>query len=69
MLEKRKVEDICKDVLLRAGSDAAEVVLFLEKQDLTRFANNHIHQNVAENNGTLIVRLLKEQAHRFGDYQ
>ena len=36
-----------------------EVVLVFEDQSLTRFANNAVHQNVAERNATLIVRLLK----------
>ncbi|MGD8371761.1 MAG: TldD/PmbA family protein [Syntrophobacterales bacterium] len=59
MLGRKKAEDICKDVLSRAGKDPAEVLLFFEDQSLTRFANNYIHQNVAERNATLIVRLLR----------
>jgi PmbA protein len=59
MLGRKKAGDIGKDVLLRAGSDPAEVLLFSEAQSLTRFANNYIHQNVAEKNVTLIVRLLR----------
>ena len=59
MLGRKRTEDICKEVLSRAGKDPAEVLLFFEDQSLTRFANNYIHQNVAERNVTLIVRLLK----------
>jgi PmbA protein len=59
MLGRKKAGDIGKEVLLRAGSDPAEVLLFSEAQSLTRFANNYIHQNVAEKNVTLIVRLLR----------
>ncbi|UCE83583.1 MAG: TldD/PmbA family protein, partial [Deltaproteobacteria bacterium] len=59
MLGRKKAEDICKEVLSRAGKDPAEVLLFFEDQSLTRFANNYIHQNVAERNATLIVRLLR----------
>jgi predicted Zn-dependent protease len=61
VLGRRKAEDICKDVLRRAGNDGAEVLVFVEKQNLTRFANNYIHQNVAESNVTLIVRLLRRK--------
>ncbi len=59
MLGRKKTEDICKDVLQRSGSDPAEIVFSFEDQSLTRFANNYIHQNVAERNATLIVRLLR----------
>jgi PmbA protein len=59
MLGRKKTENICKDVLRRAGSDPMEVVLVFEDQSLTRFANNAVHQNVAERNATVIVRMLK----------
>ena len=58
MLGRNKAEEICEDVLRRAGSDPVEILLYFEDQNLTRFANNSIHQNVAECNTTLIVRLL-----------
>ena len=58
MLGRKEAENICKDVLRRAGSDPVEVLLYFEDQSLTRFANNYIHQNVAECNTTLMVRLL-----------
>lgn len=59
MLGRKEAEDICKDVLRRAGPDPAEVLFLTENQSLTRFANNTIHQNVAERNATLILRLLR----------
>ncbi len=59
MLGRKKAEEICEDVLRRAGQDPAEVLLHFENQNLTRFANNYIHQNVAERNATLIVRVLR----------
>ena len=59
MLGRKQVESICKRILKRAGTDSTEIVLFSEDQSLTRFANNYIHQNVAERNATLIVRLLR----------
>lgn len=59
MLGREKAKDIGEDVLRRAGKDAAEVILSFEDQSLTRFANNYIHQNVAQRNVTLMVRLLR----------
>jgi PmbA protein len=59
MLGPRDSKKVCEDILLRAGKDPAEVLLFFEEQSLTRFSNNYIHQNVAERNITLIVRLLR----------
>ena len=59
MLGRKDLKRIADGVLKRARSDPAEVVLFAEVQSLTRFANNYIHQNVAERNGTLIMRLLR----------
>ena len=59
MLGRKRAEEICEDVLRRAGKDPAEVLFHFENQNLTRFANNYIHQNVAERNATLIVRVLR----------
>lgn len=58
MLGRKEAEDLCKDVLKRAGGNPAEILLFFEDQSLTRFTHNYIHQNVAERNITLILRLL-----------
>jgi PmbA protein len=59
MLGQKGLKKISDGVLKRAGSDPAEVLLFSEAQNLTRFASNYIHQNVAERNVTLIMRLLR----------
>ena len=59
MLGRKDLKKISDDVLRRAENDPAEVLLFSEVQNLTRFANNYIHQNVAERNVTLIMRLLR----------
>jgi len=59
MLGQKAAKNTCDDVLRRARNDPAEVLLFSEAQNLTRFANNYIHQNVAERNVTLIMRLLR----------
>ena len=59
MLGRKDLKKISDGVLKRAKSDPAEVLLFSENQSLTRFANNYIHQNVAESNVILIVRLIR----------
>jgi predicted Zn-dependent protease len=59
MLRRKQAQKICNEVLGRAGSDPAEVLLLFEDQSLTRFANNTIHQNVAERNAMLIIRVLR----------
>jgi predicted Zn-dependent protease len=56
MLGENKAKNLCKGVLGRAREGAAEVFLSVEDQQLTRFANNSIHQNVAELNLTLTVK-------------
>jgi predicted Zn-dependent protease len=56
---RKKAQDLSKALLKRTGKDPAEVLLFLEAQALTRFANNAIHQNVAERDATLILRLFR----------
>jgi len=59
MLGRKELKKLSDGVLKRAGNDPAEVLIFSEVQNLTRFANNSIHQNVAERNVTLIMRLLQ----------
>ncbi len=59
MFGRTELKKLSDGVLKRAKSDPAEVLLVSEAQNLTRFANNYIHQNVAERNITLIMRLLR----------
>lgn len=61
MLEQDQARDLSQQVLERCGKDAAEVVIFHKDHALTRFANNTIHQNVAELNNTIYLRLLQGQ--------
>jgi predicted Zn-dependent protease len=42
----------------REGATEAEVLVMAESSTLTRFANNEIHQNVAETNATLNLRFV-----------
>jgi predicted Zn-dependent protease len=43
-------------VAARAGAEQLEAVLMADESYLTRFATNHIHQNVGESNAVLTVR-------------
>ena len=58
MMEKQEAQDLCQKVLRRCRQAQAEVLLVAEDSHLTRFANNTIHQNVAEHNLSLIVRYI-----------
>ncbi len=52
--------DLLDTVLDHVPADGAEAILLLEDQALTRFANNTIHQNVAQHNVRLAVRAVIE---------
>ena len=56
MLDKREVRKIVDRALESTQADALEILFFGLDEALTRFANNEIHQNVAETNKALIVR-------------
>jgi PmbA protein len=58
VIEKQEAVDLCHHVLQRCQDTQAEVLLVAEDNYLTRFANNTIHQNVAEHNLNLIVRVI-----------
>ena len=57
MLEQTQAQTLCEGVLQRCGDSPAEVLLSLQDEALTRFANNAIHQNVSERDLNLMVRL------------
>ncbi len=57
MLGPEKAKQLCQDVLQRVGEGVAEVSVFVNDESLTRFANNTIHQNVAENDISIGVRI------------
>jgi PmbA protein len=52
--------ELLHTVLDQVPADGAEATLLLEDQALTRFANNTIHQNVAQHNVRLAVRAVIE---------
>jgi len=57
MLGERRVAELLKGALAQARIGEVEIVLLAGHEALTRFANNTIHQNVAETNGEAAVRL------------
>lgn len=57
MLGREPLKELCDDVLQRVGDDTAEVSIFTNDESLTRFANNRIHQNVAEKDISIGVRI------------
>lgn len=58
MLGQNESFKICQQILQRCGKNPAEVLLFSQDSALTRFANNTIHQNVAETDIHIIVRYI-----------
>jgi len=56
MLDKNKAFDIFDRIKKHSTSDEVEVLFYGGKSELTRFANNAIHQNVAEENYGVSVR-------------
>ncbi len=56
MLGEKHARTLLEGALSACEADQAEVLLVAEDSALTRFANNTIHQNVAERNASLQVR-------------
>src|SRR5580704_340287 len=56
MLDKNKAADIFERIKKHSTADEVEVLFSGGKSALTRFANNVIHQNVAEENYVVSVR-------------
>jgi predicted Zn-dependent protease len=61
MLTRKHAEQIFAKVLKYSTADETEAAISSVCYALTRFANNQIHQNVAEENTTLSVRVLKDR--------
>jgi predicted Zn-dependent protease len=49
-------KEIADTILAVSPADETEVLYRLRNESLTRFANNHIHQNVTETNHEILVR-------------
>ncbi len=58
MLGEAKIREITDKVLRMSEADQTEVMFFGDTNALTRFANNYIHQNVAEINTQVNIRLV-----------
>lgn len=56
MLDETQAKQLSQEVLHRCHDQPIEVVITAQDSALTRFANNAIHQNVAESNLVLRVR-------------
>jgi len=52
---------LLKDVVEESPADQTEALLLTEDSSLTRFAKSSVHQHVAENNRTLILRVVKDK--------
>lgn len=58
MLTEQEIKRILDAALAYSRADQTEVLLFGNDSALTRFANNEVHQNVAERDASLLVRLV-----------
>ncbi len=58
MLGEKKIREITARVLSLSQADQTEVLVFSDDSQLTRFANSYIHQNVAERNVQVRVRVV-----------
>jgi predicted Zn-dependent protease len=56
MYDESAAHEIAEHLLKRSPADQTEVVLWAENSQLTRFANNTIHQHVAEEDAQVTVR-------------
>jgi PmbA protein len=56
MLNQEQASDIFEKVKRHATADEVEVLFYATNSALTRFANNIVHQNVAEENAVVSVR-------------
>ncbi|MEN2984892.1 MAG: TldD/PmbA family protein [Dictyoglomaceae bacterium] len=57
MWGKEKIYNFLEDLMKKVPFEKKELVLEISSSELTRFANNIIHQNVSEENLTLFVRV------------
>ncbi|HEY76034.1 MAG TPA: TldD/PmbA family protein [Thermoflexia bacterium] len=57
MFGEKRLRGIAERVLAVSEADETEVVVFGLEERLTRFANNAIHQNVAETNAAAVIRV------------
>jgi len=58
MLGEQRVKELVEGILARSTADQTEVVVLAGDEYLTRFANSTIHQNVAETNSEVRIRVV-----------
>ena len=56
MLTEREVKQLTEKVLSLSRAEQTQVTVFTEDSALTRFANNQVHQNVAQRDASVVVR-------------
>ena len=61
MLDKQRCQEIFAELLKFSDADETELLIYGGSNALTRFANNIIHQNVAERGYTLSIRTVYGQ--------
>ena len=57
MLDQDQARELTQGIINLCGKDSAELILIYKDHALTRFANNTIHQNVAELDFSVYLRL------------
>jgi PmbA protein len=58
MLGKERIKEITDSLLGQSAADQTEVVILADDEALTRFANSTIHQNVAETDAQVRIRVV-----------
>jgi PmbA protein len=58
MLGEERIKELADGILARSTADQTEVVVLAGDEYLTRFANSTIHQNVAETNTEVRIRVV-----------
>lgn len=58
MLTEPEIKRVLDAVLAHSRADQTDVLLYDNDSALTRFANNEVHQNVAERDASLLVRVV-----------
>ncbi|MBS3909705.1 MAG: TldD/PmbA family protein [Actinobacteria bacterium] len=56
MIDVKQIEDVMRLAVEHSNADQLEVLASARETALTRFSNNHIHQNVSETNMGLSIR-------------
>jgi PmbA protein len=66
MLGRKRIRDIADKILTSSTADQTEVVILADDEALTRFANSTIHQNVAETDAGVRIRVVLRDSRSAG---